>query len=133
MEALLASSRARGEVRSRPIGESRTWLDMARRNASLALGQRLSAQATQEARVAALQEFLGAERRSAHRVLRRQPHDGEATVASCVVYDRGAMQISEYRRFNITGVEPGDDYGAMRQVLERATASSPTARARRPT
>jgi excinuclease ABC subunit C len=108
------------KVVSRPIGESRTWLDMARRNASLALGQRLSAQATQEARVAALQEWLGAE----GPIQRIECFDishtmGEATVASCVVYDRGAMQNSEYRRYNVKGVEPGDDYGAMRFALDK--------------
>src|SRR6185369_1735767 len=121
MELLLASLAGRAvKFVSRPIGESRTWLDMARRNASLALGQRLSAQATQEARVAALQEFLGADAPLGRIECFDVSHTmGEATVASCVVYDRGAMQSSEYRRFNITGVEPGDDYGAMRQVLER--------------
>jgi excinuclease ABC subunit C len=103
---------------TRPIGESRTWLDMARRNAGLALGQRLSAQATQEARVAALQEFLGTETP----IQRIECFDishtmGEATVASCVVYDKGAMQNSEYRRYNVKGVEPGDDYGAMCYAL----------------
>jgi excinuclease ABC subunit C len=103
---------------TRPSGESRTWLDMARRNASLALGQRLSTQATQEVRIAALQEFLGSE----SPIQRIECFDishtmGEATVGSCVVYDRGAMQNSEYRRYNVKGVAPGDDYGAMCYAL----------------
>jgi len=107
------------KVVTRPIGESRTWLDMARRNAALALGQRLSAQATQEARVAALQEFLGSE----SPIQRIECFDishtmGEATVAACVVYDKGAMQNSEYRRYNVKGVEPGDDYAAMCYALD---------------
>jgi excinuclease ABC subunit C len=103
---------------TKPIGENRTWAEMARRNASLALGQRLSAQATQEVRAAALQEFLGSEAP----VTRIECFDvshtmGEATVASCVVYDKGAMQSSEYRRYNVKGVDPGDDYGAMCYAL----------------
>jgi excinuclease ABC subunit C len=119
METLLADIAGRAvKLVTRPIGEARTWLDMARRNASLALGQRLSTQATQEARVLALQEFLGSE----SPIQRIECFDishtmGEATVGSCVVYDRGAMQNSEYRRYNVKGVQPGDDYGAMGYAL----------------
>jgi len=121
MEALLAGIALRPvKLVSRPIGESRTWLDMARRNASLALGQRLSAQATQEVRVAALQEFLHSESPIGRIECFDISHTmGEAPIASCVVYDKGAMQNSEYRRYNVKGVEPGDDYGAMRFALEK--------------
>ncbi|HLX22153.1 MAG TPA: excinuclease ABC subunit UvrC [Usitatibacter sp.] len=118
-EAMLGEIAGRAvKLLTRPIGESRTWLDMARRNASLALGQRLATQANQEIRIAALQEFLGAETP----IQRLECFDishtmGEATVASCVVYDKGAMQNSEYRRYNVKGVEPGDDYGAMCYAL----------------
>ena len=121
MEAVLSGIAGRPvKVISRPVGESRTWLDMARRNASLALGQRLSAQATQEVRIAALQEFLGSEAPVGRIECFDISHTmGEAPIASCVVYDKGAMQNSEYRRYNVKGVEPGDDYGAMRFALEK--------------
>lgn len=101
-------------------GERKVWLDMARKNAELAIAQRVRDRATQETRLAALREVLalpeGAGRIECFDISHTM---GEATVASCVVYDREQMQKSEYRRFNIRGVTPGDDYGAMRQVLER--------------
>jgi excinuclease ABC subunit C len=101
-------------------GERRVWLDMARKNAELALAHRVLERATQEGRLAALREALGLE----DSVERIECFDishtmGEATVASCVVYDRHAMQKGEYRRFNIRDVPPGDDYAAMRQALRR--------------
>jgi excinuclease ABC subunit C len=119
IETLLSEIAGRAvKLVTKPIGENRTWAEMARRNASLALGQRLSAQAMQEIRAAALQEFLGSEAPIQRIECFDVSHTmGEATVGSCVVYDKGAMQNSEYRRYNVKGVDPGDDYGAMCYAL----------------
>ena len=101
-------------------GERKVWLDMARKNAVLAIAQRVRDRATQETRLQAVREVLGLPEGAGRIECFDISHTmGEATVASCVVYDRQQMQKSEYRRFNIRGVTPGDDYGAMRQVLER--------------
>jgi len=101
-------------------GERRVWLEMAAKNAQLALQQRAREKSAQETRLAALREAL----HLPETVQRIECFDvshtmGEATVASCVVYDRHAMQKGEYRRFNIRDAAPGDDYAAMRQVLAR--------------
>jgi excinuclease ABC subunit C len=93
---------------------------MAAKNAELAAQRQLGLRATQEARLQALQQALDATEELQHIECFDISHTmGEATVASCVIYDRSAMQSGEYRRFNITGVAPGDDYGAMREALTR--------------
>jgi excinuclease ABC subunit C len=101
-------------------GERKVWLDMARKNALLAIAQRVRDRATQEGRLAALREALGLPEGMQRIECFDVSHTmGEAAVASCVVYERQQMQKSEYRRFNIRDVTPGDDYAAMRQVLAR--------------
>jgi excinuclease ABC subunit C len=121
LERLLSDQAGRKvQISSNPSGERRIWSRMSEKNAELTIAQRLSSHATQEARIASLQSLLSLP----DTIQRIECFDishtmGEATVASCVVYDRADMQTSEYRRFNIAGIEPGDDYAAMRQALER--------------
>ncbi len=119
-ELLSQQSGVTVQFNSNPSGERRVWLRMAEKNAELAIAQRIAAHATQENRLTALQLALGL----GDNIQRIECFDishtmGEATVASCVVYDHASMQSSEYRRYNISGIEPGDDYAAMRQVLDR--------------
>jgi excinuclease ABC subunit C len=121
LAALLAENAGHAvQIVTRPHAERRAWLEMAQRNAREALAQRAREQGTQEGRLAAMRDALGLP----PSVQRIECFDvshthGEATVASCVVYDQYRMRNSEYRRYNITAGTPGDDYAAMRDVLAR--------------
>jgi len=122
-EVLSAQAGAKVTITDHPGGERRVWLAMALQNATLAIGQRLAQKATQDERLAALQEALGlppeAQRFECFDVSHTM---GERAVASCVVFDRRAMQSGEYRRFNVAPAQAGDDYAALREALTRRCA-----------
>lgn len=119
-EAFSLQSNKKVKIVTRGVGDKKVWLKMATTNAELALTQRQIQSSNQGARLIALREALNltdtTERIECFDISHTM---GEATVASCVVFDKGDMQKSEYRKFNITGITPGDDYAAMKDALFR--------------
>jgi excinuclease ABC subunit C len=122
-EVLSAQAGQKVDIVASPGGERRVWLAMATQNAEFAIRQKLAQKATQEDRLESLQKALGLPAEAQRIECFDVSHTmGERAVASCVIFDRLAMQTSEYRRFNVTPPEGGDDYAAMREALTRRCA-----------
>ncbi|KAA3666112.1 excinuclease ABC subunit UvrC [Pectobacterium carotovorum] len=118
-ESLTAVAGRKVQIQTKPRGDRARYLKLARTNAATALVTKLSQQSTIHQRLAALANVL-----QLPEIHRMECFDishtmGEQTVASCVVFDANGPLRSEYRRYNISGITPGDDYAAMAQVLRR--------------
>ncbi|GAB2927865.1 UvrABC system protein C [Hafnia psychrotolerans] len=109
----------RVQIQSKPRGDRARYLKLARTNASVALTTKLAQQSTIHQRMSELAKTLKLSEINRMECFDISHTMGEQTVASCVVFDANGPLRSEYRRYNITGITPGDDYAAMAQVLSR--------------
>ncbi|MDX1455810.1 MAG: excinuclease ABC subunit UvrC [Gammaproteobacteria bacterium] len=119
-ESLASETGKKVTISHRVRGERQRWLDMAARNAEQAATTRLASDMTLQQRFDSLADALQLDTPPTRIECFDISHTrGEATVASCVVFGREGAIKSDYRRFNIDGIEPGDDYAAMHQALTR--------------
>ena len=118
-ESLSELAGRRVNIQSKPRGDRARYLKLARTNAATALTTRLSQHSTIHQRLMALAEFLELDKIKRMECFDISHTMGEQTIASCVVFDQNGPLRADYRRYNISGITPGDDYAAMNQVLRR--------------
>ncbi|MDR3441726.1 MAG: excinuclease ABC subunit UvrC [Legionella sp.] len=121
LQELLTQKRGKlCKIQVNPRGNKSRWMDFALNNLRVSVAEYLNKRITMRTRFQVLEEFLGLakpiERMECFDISHTQ---GEATIASCVVFDNEGPASSEYRRFNIEGITPGDDYAAMEQAITR--------------
>jgi excinuclease ABC subunit C len=117
---LSAGAKRKVALQARPRGERRQMLELATGNARQALLMRLASKANMSAQLEALQNLLNLEETPACIECFDISHTaGNQTVGACVVFDGNGPIKSRYRRYVLKDIQPGDDYGAMRQVLGR--------------
>ncbi len=119
-QVLSEKSKQACKIQVAPRGIKARWLDFAQNNLRIALVEFENKRATIKARYHELERVLALSKD----IMRMECFDishtqGEATIASCVVFDREGPRPDQYRRFNINGITPGDDYAAMEQALTR--------------
>jgi len=121
LEAALRDRAGRAvPLRSRVRGTRARWLDMARTNAELGLRMKASSRASLREQLEALQQALGLARVPQRIECFDVSHTmGESAIASCVVFGAEGPLKNDYRRFNLKGLAPGDDYAGMRQAVGR--------------
>ncbi len=119
-EALSVHADRQVKIRFRVREARARWLKLASQTAHTSLDSHLSGRQSVMERLQALQDLLGLPELPQRMECFDISHSaGEATVASCVVFDQNGPRKSDYRKFNIEGITPGDDYAAMQQALER--------------
>jgi excinuclease ABC subunit C len=119
-EALTAHAERRVKVRSRVREARARWLQLAAQTARTNLDAHLAGRQSVLERLQALQDLLELPEMPQRMECFDISHSaGEAAVASCVVFDQNGPRKSDYRKFNIEGITPGDDYAAMQQALTR--------------
>lgn len=121
LEAVLTEKRKKAcKIQINPRGGKSRWVDFALNNLRVSIAEYVSKHSTTRARYQALEELLHLDKPIARMECFDISHtQGEATIASCVVFDAEGPSTKDYRRFNIEGITPGDDYGAMKQAITR--------------